>query len=76
MMSKEKINKIIADHLGIDVSVVTGEKGIESDLGADSLDHVEIIMAVEEEFEIVIPPDVEDTLVTVSDFHNYVEGVL
>lgn len=54
---EETIRALIADHLGVDVTDVTDEKVIADDLGADSLDAVELVMALEEEFEVEIPDD-------------------
>lgn len=54
---EDKIRAIIADHLGVEVTEVTDEKVIADDLGADSLDAVELVMALEEEFEVEIPDD-------------------
>lgn len=54
---EETIRKIIAEHLGVEVTEVTDEKVIADDLGADSLDAVELVMALEEEFEVEIPED-------------------
>ena len=51
------IEKIIADHLGLDLSEVTDEKHLIDDLGADSLNIVEVVMGIEEEFDIEIPDD-------------------
>lgn len=54
---EDKIRAIIADHLGVEVTEVTDEKVIADDLGADSFDAVELVMALEEEFEVEIPDD-------------------
>lgn len=54
---EEKIRMIIAEHLGVDVAEVTDKKVIADDLGADSLDAVELVMALEEEFGVEIPED-------------------
>lgn len=67
------IEKIIADHLGLDLSEVTDEKHLIDDLGADSLHTVELIMEFEEEFEIEIPDDDAETLVTVGKIKEYIE---
>lgn len=75
-MSKQQINKVIADHLGIKVETVTEEKNLIDDLGADSLDTVEIVMAMEEEFDIEIPVDHEESLKTVGHFHEYINSRL
>lgn len=54
---EDKIRMTIATQLGVDVADVTDEKVIADDLGADSLDAVELVMALEEEFEVEIPDD-------------------
>ena len=70
---KYRIQNIIAEHLDLDVDSVTSDKHIMNDLGADSLDTVEIVMQLEEEFDIEIPDDVASTLLTVGDVYNYLE---
>jgi acyl carrier protein len=62
----EKVQEIIANQLGVDADEVTPETDID-DLGADSLDFVEILMAVEEEFDIEITDDEADKIDTVED---------
>ena len=54
---EDKIRALIADQLGVEVVLVTDEKVIADDLGADSLDAVELVMALEEEFEVEVPDD-------------------
>ena len=75
-MSKEvsaKVKKIVADHLGVEESKVTDEASFIDDLGADSLDTVELVMAFEEEFSIEIPDDAAETITTVQDAINFIE---
>ena len=67
------IEKIIADHLGLDLSEVTDDKHIIDDLGADSLHTVELIMEFENEFDIEIPDDDAETLVTVGKIKEYIK---
>ena len=67
------VEKLIADHLKVDVSNVTDDKHIIDDLGADSLDTVELVMALEEEFELEIADDDADSLVTVGAIKQYIE---
>ena len=67
------IEKIIADHLGLDLSEVTDEKHLIDDLGADSLNIVEVVMGIEEEFDIEIPDDDAETLVTVGKIKDYIK---
>ena len=69
-----KVKKIVADHLGIEESKVTEESSFIDDLGADSLDTVELVMAFEEKFGIEIPDDAAETIQTVKDAINYIES--
>ena len=70
---KTKIKKIVADHLGIEEEKVTEEASFIDDLGADSLDTVELVMAFEEEFSCEIPDDIAEKIVTVKDAISYIE---
>lgn len=74
MSMQEKINKIIEEQLGVDPDRVKPEASFIDDLGADSLDIVELVMAMEEEFEIEIPDEDAEKLRTVQDVLNYLEG--
>ena len=69
-----KVKKIVADHLGIDEAKVTEESSFIDDLGADSLDTVELVMAFEEKFGIEIPDDAAETIQTVKDAIEYIES--
>jgi acyl carrier protein len=71
---RNRLRTEIAAHLGVDVDQVTDEKSIVDDLGADSLDAVEIVMMVEEKFGIEIPDDEAEKFVTVGDVANFVES--
>ena len=71
---KSKIKKIVADHLGIEEEKVTEEASFIDDLGADSLDTVELVMAFEEEFGVEIPDDAAEKIVTVKDAITFIEG--
>ena len=71
---KGKIKKIVADHLGIEEEKVTEEASFIDDLGADSLDTVELVMAFEEEFEIEIPDEEAEKIATVEDAVNYIDS--
>ena len=66
------VERIIADNLGCDVSEVTDNKTFIEDLGADSLDIVELIMAMEEEFETEIPDEEAENIRTVGDAVGFV----
>ena len=70
----EKIKKIIVDQLGIDADKVTPDSSFVDDLGADSLDLVELIMALEDEFEIEIPDNAAEQISTVKDVVDYIEN--
>ena len=74
MVDKEKIQEIIASQLGVDAEEVTPEASFVDDLGADSLDTVELIMALEEEFDIEIPDEEAEKIATVSDAIAYIES--
>ena len=69
-----KVKKIVADHLGIEESKVTDEASFIDDLGADSLDTVELVMAFEEKFGIEIPDDAAETIQTVQNAIDYIES--
>ncbi len=67
-----RVKKIVVEHLGIDESKVTESASLMDDLGADSLDAVELVMAFEEEFGVEIPDDAADKIVTVQDAIDYI----
>ena len=69
--SEDKVKEIIAKELEVDVKQLTNEAKFIEDLGADSLDIVELVMALEEEFGIDIPDEDADKLKTVGDAMNY-----
>jgi acyl carrier protein len=73
MTAVDKVLKIIAEKLNVDASDVVPEASFIDDLGADSLDLVELIMSMEEEFDIEIPDEDAEQLVTVQDAINYLE---
>lgn len=68
----EKVKKIVADQLGVDPAEVTPEASFANDLGADSLDTVELVMALEEEFDIEIPDEAAEEIATVQAAVNYI----
>ena len=68
-----KVKKIVADHLGIDEAKVTEESSFIDDLGADSLDTVELVMAFEEEFGCEIPDDAAEKILTVKDAVDFLQ---
>tara|TARA_B100000902_G_scaffold317508_1_gene309145 strand:+ start:898 stop:1113 length:216 start_codon:yes stop_codon:yes gene_type:complete len=67
------IEKIIAETLGLDQGMIKDESNFVNDLGADSLNIVEVIMGIEEEFDIEIPDDDAETLHTVGQLKQYIE---
>ena len=69
----ERVTKIIVDKLGVDESEVTSEASFTNDLGADSLDTVELIMEFEKEFNISIPDDQAENIATVGQAIAYLE---
>ena len=69
----EKVKAIIIDNLGVDVAEVTAEASFTNDLGADSLDTVELIMEFEKEFDIQIPDDKAEAIATVGDAVSFIE---
>ncbi|HOA31843.1 MAG TPA: acyl carrier protein [Clostridia bacterium] len=71
----DKIKKIVVEQLGVDESEVTPKASFIDDLGADSLDIVELIMAMEDEFGIEIPDDVAEKITTVGDAVEYIKTI-
>ena len=67
----ERVKKIVVEHLNVDADKVTDNASFIEDLGADSLDTVELVMAFEEEFGIEIPDDAAESIVTVGDAVKY-----
>ncbi len=75
MSIEDKMKLIVADKLSVDVSEVVQEAAFVDDLGADSLDLVELIMSMEEEFDIEISDDDAEKLVTVKDAIDYINSL-
>ena len=69
----ERVKKIVVEHLGVDAEKVTEKASFIDDLGADSLDTVELVMAFEEEFGVEIPDDAAETILTVGDAVTFLE---
>ena len=69
-----RVKKIIAEQLGVPEADVTNEKAFVADLGADSLDTVELVMALEEEFETEIPDEDAEKITTVQQAIDYVKA--
>ena len=70
-----KIQKVVAEQLGIDPKQVNESSSFTKDLGADSLDQVEMIMALEEEFGVEIPDEIAEKLVTVGDAIKFIKDL-
>jgi len=68
----ERVQKIVVEHLGVDADKVTESASFIDDLGADSLDTVELVMAFEEEFGIEIPDDAAEKILTVKDAQDFI----
>ncbi|MGZ8999341.1 MAG: acyl carrier protein [Allosphingosinicella sp.] len=69
----DRVKKIVVEHLGVEGDKVTEEASFIDDLGADSLDIVELVMAFEEEFGVEIPDDAAEKITTVKDAIDYIE---
>ena len=68
----DKIKEMVADNLGVDAATITEESSFKDDLGADSLDLFELVMALEEEFGIEIPTEDLEQIATVGDVIKYI----
>ena len=69
----KKVQEVVADKLSVDLDKVTAEASLVDDLGADSLDQVELVMAFEEEFGCEIPDEVAEKILTVKDAVDFIE---
>ena len=69
----DRVKKIVVEHLGVEEDKVTPDASFIDDLGADSLDIVELVMAFEEEFGVEIPGDAAEKISTVSDAIKYID---
>ena len=69
----DRVKKIVVEHLGVEEDKVTPDASFIDDLGADSLDIVELVMAFEEEFGVEIPDDAAEKIATVGDANKYIE---
>ena len=70
----DKVNAIIVEQLGVKAGDVKAEASFIDDLGADSLDTVELVMALEEEFDTEIPDEEAEKIKTVQDVYNYIDS--
>ncbi len=71
----EKIRAILCEQLDIEEDQVTMESNIAEDLGADSLDVVDLVMSIEDEFDLEVPDDQVENIKTVGDIVNYIENM-
>jgi acyl carrier protein len=72
----EKVQKIVSEQLGVDAGEVTPPASFANDLGADSLDTVELVMALEEEFDVEIPDEAAEQIATVQSAVDYISNQL
>ena len=75
-MEFERIKEIISEQLGVSADSITMDTSFTDDLGADSLDLVELVMAIEEEFDIEVPDDDIENIKTVSDAVSFLKTLL
>ncbi|MBR6005947.1 MAG: acyl carrier protein [Clostridia bacterium] len=73
IMVFDKVKKIFSEQLEVDESIITPEASITSDLGADSLDLIDLAMSIEDEFEIELSDDAIEHIKTVGDMVSYIE---
>ena len=73
MSVEDKVKEIVIDQLGVEVTEVTPEASFVDDLGADSLDTVELVMALEEEFDLEIPDEEAEKIKTVGEAIDYIK---
>ena len=72
--TEEKVKKIVMDHLGLEENKISLDSKFIDDLGADSLDTVELVMAFEEKFGIEIPDDAAETILTVQNAVDFIDN--
>jgi acyl carrier protein len=70
----EKVKKIVAEQLSVEADKITPQSNFANDLGADSLDTVELVMALEEDFDIEIPDEAAEKITTVQEAVDYING--
>lgn len=70
----DRVKKVVVEHLGVDADKVTESASFIDDLGADSLDTVELVMAFEEEFGVEIPDDAAEKILTVKDAIEFIQN--
>jgi len=69
---EERIRGVVARQLGVEVSEVLPDASLQEDLGADSLELVELLMALEDEFDIEVPEEVAESITTIADVEHYI----
>ena len=69
----ERIKELTAENLGVDAANITNETSFKDDLGADSLDLFELVMALEEEYDVEIPTEEREKIATIADVIQYIE---
>ncbi len=74
-MEFEKVKKVVAEQMGVDEASITKETSFVDDLGADSLDVVELIMALEEEFDMEFPDGNAEDIKTIGDVVEYIKSI-
>ena len=70
----EKIKALLAEELGVNADEITAETSFKEDLGADSLDMVDLVLSIEEEFDIEVPDEAVENIKTVGDVVAYIEN--
>ncbi|MBR5513124.1 MAG: acyl carrier protein [Ruminococcus sp.] len=70
----DKVKELIVDQLGVDEDIVTSEASIQEELGADSLDIVDLIQTIEDEYDLSIPDEAVESIKTVGDIVAYIEN--
>jgi acyl carrier protein len=75
MSVEERVYNVIEEQLGVDESEITEEASFEDDLGADSLDLAELVMGLEEEFDVIIPDEEAEQITTVGEAINKLEAL-
>ena len=70
----DRVRKVVSEKLGVDEGKITESSSIVDDLGADSLDQVELVMAFEEEFDCEIPDDIAEKIITIGDAVSHISA--
>ena len=70
----DRVKKVVSDKLSVDIAKINNDSSLVDDLGADSLDQVELVMAFEEEFNCEIPDEIAEKIVTIKDAVDHIEA--